>query len=54
VTDEVTSAVDAESRPSEEHVSELLSESKAVLERMQGVKSHLDDLEEGSIVLLEK
>jgi hypothetical protein len=52
VTDEVTAAVDAESRPSEERVNELLSESKKVLERIQSVKERLDGLEEGSIVLL--
>jgi hypothetical protein len=54
VTDEVTAAVDAKSRPSEERVNELLSESKKVLERIQGVKERLDELEEGCIVLLEK
>ncbi|TKX77623.1 hypothetical protein EXE53_25575, partial [Halorubrum sp. SD626R] len=54
VTDEVTAAVDTDERPSEERVNELLSESKGVLERIQGVKNRLDNLDEGSIVLLEK
>jgi hypothetical protein len=53
VTDEVTSAVDAAERPSEERVNELLSESRTVLERMRDVKRRLDDLDEGRIVLLE-
>jgi len=53
VTDEVTSAVDAAERPSEERVNELLSESRTVLERMRDVKRRLDDLDEGHIVLLE-
>ena len=53
VTDEVTSAVDAESRPSEERVDELLSESRKMLERIQSAKERLDGLEEGSIVLIE-
>jgi hypothetical protein len=53
VTDDVTAAVDADERPSEERVNELLSESKKVLERIQSVKERLDGLEDGSIVLLE-
>jgi hypothetical protein len=53
VTDKVTAAVDAESRPSEERVNELLSESEKVLERIQSVKERLDGLEKGTIVLLE-
>ncbi|QLC34352.1 hypothetical protein EFA46_009075 [Halarchaeum sp. CBA1220] len=54
VTDEVTSAVDADERPSEDRVNELLSESKTVLERIQSVKNRLDGLEDGSIVLVEE
>ncbi|WP_340099918.1 hypothetical protein [Salinibaculum salinum] len=53
VTDKVTAAIDADERPSEECVNELLSESKAVLERILDVKERLDGLEDGSIVLLE-
>ncbi|GAA0679115.1 hypothetical protein ACFQDG_00645 [Natronoarchaeum mannanilyticum] len=53
VTDEVTAAVDADERPSEEQVDELLSESKTVLERIQGAKACLGDLEDGTIVLIE-
>jgi hypothetical protein len=52
VTDAVTAAVDADERPSEEPVNELLSEAKKVLERIQSVKEQLDGLEDGSIVLL--
>jgi hypothetical protein len=52
VTDAVTAAVDADERPSEEAVNELLSGSKKVLERIQSVKQQLDGLEDGSIVLL--
>jgi hypothetical protein len=53
VTDEVTTAVDADDRPSEERVKKLLSGAGTVLDRIRGVKGQLDDLEEGSIVLLE-
>jgi hypothetical protein len=53
VTDEVTAAVDADERPSEERVTELLSESNTVLERIRDLKERLDGLDEGSIVLLE-
>ncbi len=53
VTDDVTAVVDAGDRPSEERVAELLSESKAVLDRIRGVKERLDALDDNSIVLLE-
>ncbi|SEO75734.1 hypothetical protein SAMN05216388_101856 [Halorientalis persicus] len=53
VTDEVTAAVDADERPTEERVNELLSEAETVLERIRGVKERLDGLEDGRIVLLE-
>jgi hypothetical protein len=53
VTNEVTTAVDADDRPSEERVNELLSGGRTVLDRIRGVKGQLDELEEGSIVLLE-
>ncbi|PHQ43551.1 hypothetical protein Z052_03530 [Halorubrum sp. C191] len=54
VTDEVTAVVDADERPSEERVDELLSESKIVLERVQDVKERLDNINTGSIVLVEE
>jgi hypothetical protein len=53
VTDEVTGVVDADKRPSEERVNELLSDSKAVLERIREVKGGLDGLSEGDFVLIE-
>jgi hypothetical protein len=53
VTDEVTGVVDADKRPSEERVNELLSDSKAVLERIREVKGELDGLSEGDFVLIE-
>jgi hypothetical protein len=53
VTDEVTSAVDADERPSEERVNELLSESRTVLERIQTVNDYLNQLEDSSIVLID-
>ncbi|WP_248897123.1 hypothetical protein [Haloplanus halobius] len=53
VTDEVTAAVDADEKPSEERVNELLSESEAVLERIRNVTERLDGLEDGSIVLID-
>jgi hypothetical protein len=53
VTGDVTATVDADERPSEERVNELLSEAKKVLERIQSVNERLDGLEDGSIVLLE-
>ena len=53
VTDEVTSAVDAESRPSEDRVSNLLSDANTVLGRKRTVNETLDDLDDGSIVVIE-
>ena len=54
VTDEITAVVDTEERPSEERVNELLSESSTVLERIQTVNEYLDQLEDSSIVLINK
>lgn len=53
VTDEVTTVVENDERPSEERVEELLSEAKTVLDRIRVVDDCLNDLDEGSIVLLE-
>jgi uncharacterized membrane protein len=53
VTDEVTAAVDADERPSEERVNELLSDAKTVMARLTAVRDRLDTLEDDSIVLLE-
>jgi hypothetical protein len=53
VTDKVTAAVDADERPSEERVDELLSGSKTVLERVREVKGRLDELDDRSIVMIE-
>jgi hypothetical protein len=53
VTDEVTTAVDADEKPSEDRVNELLSESQTVLDRAKKVKRQLDTLEDGRIVLFE-
>ncbi|WP_435066697.1 hypothetical protein [Haloplanus sp. C73] len=53
VTDEVTAAIDADDRPSEERVTELRSEAETMLERIRAVTERLDELDDGSIVLLE-
>ncbi|AKH98630.1 hypothetical protein [Halanaeroarchaeum sulfurireducens] len=54
VTDDVTEAVDADERPSEEQVNDLLAESKTVLDRIRDVEERLDGLKEGSIVVIEE
>lgn len=54
VTDEVTSVVDSDDRPTEERTAELLSEANTVLERMRTVQKQLDDLEENAIVLIDR
>jgi hypothetical protein len=54
ITDEVTMVVDADERPSEERVTELLSDANTVLDRIRAVNEGLDELEEGNIVLLEE
>jgi len=54
ITDEVTDVVDADDRPTEEQTNELLSEARTVLERMQSVQKQLDDLEEDSIVVIDR
>lgn len=53
VTDEVTAAVDGDERPDAGRVTELLEEARPVLERITEVSERLDELEEGSIVLIE-
>jgi hypothetical protein len=54
VTDEVTSAVDSDDRPTEDRTTELLSEANTVLERMRIVQERLDGLGENEIVLIER
>jgi hypothetical protein len=54
VTDEVTSVVDADERPTEDRTTELLSEANTVLERMRTVQERLDDLDENDIVVIER
>ncbi|RAW45816.1 hypothetical protein DQW50_07320 [Halorubrum sp. 48-1-W] len=53
VTDEVTTALEAEERPDEARVEELLAEAGTLLERVRGVRETLDGLEDGSIVVIE-
>jgi hypothetical protein len=53
VTDEVTAAVDADERPTEERVNELLSASKMILDRIVKVKERLDELEDRGIIMIE-
>jgi hypothetical protein len=54
ITDEVTDVVDADERPTEDRVSELLSEAKTVLNRMRTVQEQLDELRDESIVLIDE
>jgi hypothetical protein len=53
ITDEVTDVVDADERPTEDRVSELLSEAETVLNRMRTVQEELDGLSDESIVLID-
>jgi hypothetical protein len=53
VTDEVTSVVDADDRPTDDRTKGLLSEANTVLERMRTVQETLDELEENEIVVIE-
>ncbi|AGN01216.1 hypothetical protein L593_06345 [Salinarchaeum sp. Harcht-Bsk1] len=53
ITDEVTAAVDGNERPDAERVTELLEGARPVLERINRVTERLDELEDGSIVLIE-
>jgi predicted RNase H-like HicB family nuclease len=52
ITDEVTSALDGEDRPSEERASELLTEAQTILKRVRTVQAEFDELDDGSIVLI--
>jgi phage shock protein A len=54
ITDDVTAAVDAEDRPSEDRARELLSAGKEVLARKREIDERLDQLEDGSIVLIDE
>jgi hypothetical protein len=53
VTDEVTALVDTEERPNEERATDLLEEAETVLARIREVRAALDEVDDGSIVLLE-
>jgi len=54
VTDDVTAAVDADDRPTDERATELLGEAEKLLSRIRAVRDALDDVDEGSIVLIEE
>jgi HPt (histidine-containing phosphotransfer) domain-containing protein len=54
ITDEVTTAVEAESRPTDERASTLLEEATDVLDRLNHVQEELDELDSGSIVIIDK
>jgi hypothetical protein len=54
VTDEVTSVVAADERPTEDRTTELLAEANTLLERMRTVQEKLDDLEENDIAVIER
>ncbi len=53
VTDDVTAALEAEERPDEGRVEELVAEAETLLDRIRTVRETLDDLEDESIVLIE-
>ncbi|MCO8245353.1 hypothetical protein [Haladaptatus sp. AB643] len=53
VTNEVTAFVDANDRPTDKRATELLDEAEELLARMRKIREALDDVEEGSIVLIE-
>ena len=54
ITGEVTAAIGADDRPSEERTQELLEDARAILDRAAAVTEALDGLDEGEIVLIEK
>jgi hypothetical protein len=53
VTDDVTAVVDTEERPNEERATDFLEEAETVLARIREVRAALDEVDDGSIVLLE-
>jgi hypothetical protein len=53
VTDDVTGLVDVDDRPTDERATELLEEAEELLARIREVRDALDDVDEGSIVLIE-
>jgi hypothetical protein len=53
ITDEVTSVVDADDRPTEDRTNELLTNANTRLERVRAIRDELDTLSEDSIVLIE-
>jgi len=46
--------VDADDRPTDERATELLDEAEELLGRIREVREALDDVDEGSIVLVEE
>ncbi|MFC7074248.1 hypothetical protein ACFQJ7_06000 [Halovenus rubra] len=54
VTDDVTGLVDENDRPTEERATELLGEAEELLARIREVRDALDDVDDGSIILIEK
>ena len=53
ITDEITAALEAEERPEETRVEELVAEAETLLERVRSVRETLDGLEDGDIVVIE-
>ncbi|WP_254767378.1 hypothetical protein [Salinilacihabitans rarus] len=53
ITDEVTTEVENEERPTEERANNLLSEANTVLDRLDKVNEKLDQIDDGQIVLIE-
>jgi hypothetical protein len=54
ITDNVTSVVDSEERPSENRSEELLSEATTILNRVRAIRDQLDELEESDIMLIDR
>ncbi len=53
LTEEVTTLVEKDDRPTDDQATALLEESEQLVARIRAVENTLDDLEEGSIVLIE-
>ena len=53
ITDDVTGVVDADERPTDDRATALLDEAEELLARIREVRAALDDVEDGSLVLIE-
>jgi hypothetical protein len=54
ITDTVTDAVDGDERPEQVRTTELLSEATTILERVETIQAHMNKLDDGAVVRIDR